>query len=280
MSVQLGATPNLTARHVVVTSALLPRAGEGAEKTLQDSGRDIPELSIPKASLPKHIGIIMDGNTRWAEQRGLPTLNGHERGVDALRETVRACGAWGVPAITVFAFSTENWRRGSSEVSGLLSLLESTLRKEVPELRRNGVQLRFLGDLSRLPLPLQSAARWAEAETAGGGGLRLGVALSYGARQDVVRAAQELAAEVASGRAAAADITEEAIASRLGSSGMGDVDLLVRTSGERRLSNFLLWEAAYAELWFCDALWPDFTSGELKAAVEDFAGRSRRFGAH
>ena len=239
-------------------------------------------LDVDPAALPRHLAIIMDGNARWAEHRRLSVNVGHERGVDALRAVVRCCGAWGVPALTVYAFSHENWKRGRDEVDHLMALLERTLVAELPDLAREGVRVTVMGDVGMLTQNLRDAVRRAEDATRGNAKLRLNVALSYSARRDIVAAARGLAAEVAAGHLDAEDITERVISERLSSrvlpAGVREPDLLIRTSGEQRLSNFMLWEAAYAELYFAEELWPDFTEASLRDALRSYAKRQRRFG--
>ena len=239
-------------------------------------------LDVDPAALPRHLAIIMDGNARWAEHRRLSVNVGHERGVDALRAVVRCCGAWGVPALTVYAFSHENWKRGRDEVDHLMALLERTLVAELPDLAREGVRVTVMGDVGMLTQNLRDAVRRAEDATRGNAKLRLNVALSYSARRDIVAAARGLAAEVAAGHLDAEDITERVISERLSSrvlpADVREPDLLIRTSGEQRLSNFMLWEAAYAELYFAEELWPDFTEASLRDALRSYAKRQRRFG--
>ncbi|MGP1517255.1 MAG: polyprenyl diphosphate synthase [Ottowia sp.] len=222
-------------------------------------------------ALPAHIAIIMDGNGRWARQRFLPRIAGHRQGVQVLRRCVQACAQRGVRALTVFAFSSENWQRPPEEVSGLMGLMGKALAAEVPALREAGVRLRFVGQLDALQESLQAALREAEARTVGGQGLRLNVCLNYGGRWDIAQAAARLAAQ---GRA----VTEEAISAGLALAHEADPDLLIRTGGEQRISNFLLWQCAYSELFFSDRLWPDFDEAALDEALAAYAARERRFG--
>ena len=224
------------------------------------------------AQAPRHIAIIMDGNGRWAAARGLPRIEGHRRGADALRATVRAAAQAGVGVLTVFGFSSENWRRPAAEIDGLMALLRHTLRAEAGALHKNNVRLRVIGDRAGLPGDVVGAIEEAESRTAGNDGLTLVVALNYGGRADIVRAASALAQ-------AGGPFTEEGLAARLETARLPEVDLLIRTSGEQRVSNFLLWPCAYAELYFTDTLWPDFGAQALGAALEDLARRERRFGA-
>ncbi|MEY3019159.1 MAG: di-trans,poly-cis-decaprenylcistransferase [Actinomycetota bacterium] len=233
---------------------------------------------VPPDRLPRHVAIIMDGNGRWANQRGLRRNAGHEAGEAALFETVEACLELGITDLTVFAFSTENWRRPVDEVRFLLGFNESLLLRRVDELDERAVRVRFIGNRSRpVPARLVRLIERTEARTADNGRMTLRIAFDYGARAELVRAARAAAEDLAAGRLAAVD--EAAIAARLDDPGMPDVDLLIRTSGEVRLSNFLLWQAAYAELVFTPVLWPDFGREELRRCILEYAGRERRFGA-
>lgn len=228
--------------------------------------------------VPAHIAIIMDGNGRWAQARGLARPAGHQAGMASVRECVEGCLAAGVKVLTLFAFSQENWQRPREEIDALMLLLEEYIGREAEELARQGVQVRFLGDLSRLgPGSLAAVERLTD-RTAHGTNLVLNLCLSYGARAEITRAARVLAEEVAAGRITPSQVDEGALAARLYTAGLPDPDLLVRTSGEMRLSNFLLWQVAYAELYVTPVLWPDFTRTHLYEAILDFQGRSRRFG--
>jgi undecaprenyl diphosphate synthase len=234
-------------------------------------------------SLPRHIAIIMDGNGRWAAARGLPRVAGHKSGLDAVRMSIRECAKRKVAALTLFAFSSENWRRPEDEVSSLMRLFFEALEREIAELDENGVRLRFIGDRTTLSVRLQARIAAAEQQTAGNSGLQLQVAMSYGGRWDLVQAAQKLARRCMEGAMRPQDITEEhmAMALELGTladAGLSDPDLFIRTGGEQRISNFLLWNLAYTELFFTDKLWPDFDAAELDAALAYFASRERRFG--
>jgi len=232
---------------------------------------------------PRHLAIIMDGNARWARERSLPVNAGHERGVDALRTVTRCAAAWEVDALTVYAFSHENWKRESGEVSYLMTLLQKTLVDEVDDLVKHGVRVSVMGDLGMVTKELREAVRNAEEKTKKNKKLLLNVALSYGGRQDVLRATRALANECAAGLLDAEDITEAMIADRLSTrhlpSNCREPDLLIRTSGEQRLSNFMLWELAYTELLFSSTLWPDFGETDARDALEQYAARKRRFGA-
>jgi undecaprenyl diphosphate synthase len=229
-------------------------------------------------ALPHHIAIVMDGNGRWAEARGEARAVGHRAGVEPVRGLIRECARLGVEALTLFAFSSENWRRPEAEVATLMSLFMDTLEREVEELHANRVRLRVIGNRQRLAVRLQQRIAEAEALTAANDGLKLQIAVSYGGRWDVLEAVRRLAAQAASGAIRAADIDEEMFASELQLAGLPDPDLFIRTGGDHRVSNFLLWNIAYAEFYFTDLLWPDFDEAELQRALEDFAGRERRFG--
>ncbi|MGQ9371406.1 isoprenyl transferase [Azospirillum sp. A39] len=228
---------------------------------------------------PVHVAIIMDGNGRWAKARGLPRTAGHRKGVDAVRRTVEAARELGLGYLTIFSFSSENWRRPDDEVSELMGLLRYYLRSEIAELHKAGVRLRVIGDRRRLAPDIVRLIDNAESLTRGNTALTLVVALSYGSRQEIVQAARRLAEDAAAGRIDACAIDEAALSARLFTHDIPDPDLIVRTSGEKRLSNFLLWQSAYAELVFVDTLWPDFTKHDLEVAIEEFHRRERRFGA-
>ena len=229
-------------------------------------------------TLPRHIAIIMDGNGTWAAARGLPRHAGHKAGIEAVRTCVERCRTLAIPALTIFAFSSENWLRPRDEVAQLMGLFVDALDREVAELHANGVRLRFIGERGRLAVRLQSRIAAAEARTAANGGLALQVAVSYGGRWDIVRAARTLAARCADGSLRPEDLTEEHIQEALELAGLPDPDLLIRTGGEHRISNFLLWNLAYTELYFTDLKWPDFDAAALDAALELYAQRERRFG--
>ena len=222
-------------------------------------------------SVPRHIAIVMDGNGRWASKRFLPRIAGHKQGVDVLKRTVRSCVLRGVQVLTVFAFSSENWKRPADEVSGLMEIMVVALSRELNQLKQEGVQLQFIGARAELSERVRNSLQEAERATADNRKLILNVCFNYGGRWDVVHAAQSLAQQ---GLA----ITEESLAGQLSTARMGDPDLIVRTGGEMRLSNFLLWQAAYSELYFCDVLWPDFDEAALDHAIQAYAGRERRFG--
>ncbi|KQZ15842.1 UDP pyrophosphate synthase [Mesorhizobium sp. Root554] len=220
----------------------------------------------------------MDGNGRWAKARGLPRLAGHRAGVEALRQAVRAAPQFGVSYLTVYAFSSENWSRPKSEVSDLMGLLKLFIRRDLAELHQNGVKVRIIGDRVGLQPDIRGLLEDAEALTAGNTGLTLVIAFNYGGRDEIVRAASRLANAVARGEIAAEAITMETFSSALDTSDIPDPDLVIRTSGELRLSNFLLWQAAYSELVFLPCYWPDFSRDHFAEALRDFSGRQRRFG--
>ncbi len=230
------------------------------------------------AALPRHVAIIMDGNGRWAERRGLARHAGHKEGIPAVRMCVEECVRRGIKALTLFAFSSENWRRPPAEVSNLMTLFVDALEREVADLHRNGVRMRIIGDRHALSVRLQARVAEAERHTAGNTQLDLQIAMSYGGRWDIVQAARRLAATVGAGALRAADIDEARFGAELALSGVPDPDLFIRTGGERRISNFLLWNLAYTELWFTDTLWPDFDVAAFEAALAHFAGRDRRYG--
>ncbi len=237
-----------------------------------------PDPLTASASLPRHVAIIMDGNGRWAKARGLPHVAGHRKGADAVRATVKAARELGLPYLTLFAFSSENWRRPADEVRDLMSLLKLYLRREIADLHRNGIRVRFIGDRNGLSDDICALMDQAEETTRGNVALTLVIALNYGGQAEIVRAAQRLAAEAAAGRLDPAEIDENSFARHMDLPDVPPPDLLIRTSGEQRLSNFLLWQAAYAELLFDETLWPDFGLDQLQQAIETFGQRERRFG--
>ena len=220
--------------------------------------------------LPRHVAIIMDGNGRWAEARGLPRVAGHREGAEAVRALVRTARRIGVPALTLYAFSMQNWARPADEVAALMALLAQFLESERGEMRDNAIRLNAIGDLQRLPAEVRAQLELVMAETRGNGGMILTLALSYGGREEIVQAARAAAA--------AGPVDEASLEAQLWTRGLPELDLVLRTSGERRISNFLLWQAAYAELYFTDVLFPDFRDEAFLLALEDFQGRQRRFG--
>ena len=230
------------------------------------------------ADIPVHVAVIMDGNGRWARERGKRRHSGHRAGVKSVRATVEHAARRGVQHLTLFAFSSENWNRPAEEVSRLMGLFVEALQREVAELHRNNVRLEFVGDRNRLSDGLVRKIEAAEAHTANNDGLHLIVAVAYGGRWDIVEAARSAAGRVARGEIEPGDIDEQMLADGMQLANAPDPDLLIRTGGEQRVSNFLLWNLAYAELWFCDTLWPDFDEAEFDNALEYFAQRQRRYG--
>jgi undecaprenyl diphosphate synthase len=227
--------------------------------------------------VPQHIAIIMDGNRRWARNRFMPAALGHAAGARRVREIVQACAEAGVPYLSLFAFSTENWKRPEEEVSSLMGLFRTYLEREVSSMNENGVRLRVLGDTSRFAEPLQALIRQAETQTAANTRITLLVCANYGGRWDMLQAAR--AWQAAHPQQSLQDMSEQSLAPYLSTAGAPEVDLLIRTGGESRVSNFLLWQAAYAELFFTDDLWPEFRAERLHEAIAWFAGRDRRFGS-
>ncbi|MBL6455063.1 di-trans,poly-cis-decaprenylcistransferase [Belnapia sp. T6] len=240
--------------------------------------QSLPEAAPPGA-LPQHVAIIMDGNRRWAEARGLPVALGHKAGAEAVRRTIQACAEQGIGWLTLFAFSSENWLRPPEEVTALTGLLRLYLRSEVATFAREGIRLRVIGDRARFGVETMREIDRAEAVTAGGTRLNVNVALSYGARDEILAAARAVAEAARAGTLDPASLDETAFAARLFTAGMPDPDLIIRTSGEQRLSNFLLWQAAYAEFVFQEVLWPDYGAEHLARALRDYGRRERRFGA-
>jgi len=246
-----------------------PAATEGAEGS---------EPAVAVGTAPRHVAIIMDGNGRWAAKRGLPRAAGHRAGAEAVRTTLRAAAEAGVEVLTLYAFSSENWRRSEEEVTDLKGLLAFYVEKELETLHREGVRLLLIGDPNPFGPHLMERLQRAVDKTAQNKRLTLVVALNYGSRGEIAAAARKLAGEVARGEREASSIDEEVMSGHLDTAGLPELDLLIRTSGEVRLSNFLLWQAAYAELLFVDTLWPDFDAAAFNDALSRFAGRQRRFG--
>jgi undecaprenyl diphosphate synthase len=239
---------------------------------------DAPQSQIVPGG-PRHVAIIMDGNGRWATQRGRPRLFGHHAGAKRVREVVEACPDFGVEYLTIFAFSTENWKRTQVEVAGLMSLFRRYITKEARALQERGVRVRFIGDRVRLDKKLTKLMSELEETTAHNTRVHLTIALNYGGRDEVARATQRLAQDVADGSLDPASVDEETLPKYLDTYVLPDPDLVIRTSGEARISNFLLWQSAYAEYEFIDTLWPDFTKEELGRLCASYGGRDRRFGA-
>jgi len=254
--------------------ALDPKAGtdDASAPTTATPAGEVP--LVPSDELPHHVAIIMDGNRRWARQRDLPEIEGHAAGVEAIRELLRHAVRRGVPVLTLYAFSRENWARSDDEVAGLFGLLEAAIRSETDELRAQGVRIRLLGRLDELPDATRSSIGEALDATAGGDRMLLNIAFNYAGRTEIVDAVRQLAAS----GIPAAEIDEAAISGALYTAGLPDPDLVIRTGGEQRLSNFLIWQSAYAEFYTCEALWPDFGPDAFDAALLEFARRHRRFG--
>ena len=240
------------------------------------------EVKIPPSGepfkVPRHVAIIMDGNGRWAAARGLPRAEGHRRGVEALRRTIRAAGDIGIAFVTIFSFSAENWSRPASEVGELMGLLRRFIRNDLADLHKSNVRVRIIGERQSLAPDIERLLAEAEELTKDNDGLTLIVAFNYGARQEITRAARRIAEEVAQGRLAAVDISPETLGGFLDAPDVPDPDLIIRTSGEQRLSNFLLWQSAYSELVFVPTYWPDFDRATLEAAIREYRQRERRFG--
>ena len=237
-----------------------------------------PQNAQPAFDVPRHVAIIMDGNGRWAAARGLPRAEGHRRGVEALRRTIRAAGDLGIEIVTIFSFSAENWSRPASEVSELMGLLRRFIRNDLAELHKSGVRVRIIGEREGLDPDIGRLLTEAEELTRGNDKLTLVVAFNYGARQEIARAARRIAEETAQGRLSPSQVTADTVGRFLDAPDLPDPDLLIRTSGEQRLSNFLLWQSAYSELVFVPVNWPDFDRTTLEAAIREYRQRERRFG--
>ena len=238
----------------------------------------MPADPATRAPVPRHLAIIMDGNGRWAQRRRRPRIIGHRAGARAVNLAIDFCLQRGIGTLTLFAFSSENWGRPEDEVSALMKLFLNALEREVDELDRRGVRIRFIGERSRFASGIVARMAAAEAQTAGNTRLQLAIAASYGGRQDIACAARALAAEVAAGRLRPEDIDEAMLDARMALADLPPPDLFIRTGGDHRISNFLLWQLAYTELWFTETLWPDVDAGVLAQALDDYAGRERRFG--
>ncbi|MEH1969271.1 MULTISPECIES: isoprenyl transferase [unclassified Nostoc] len=239
--------------------------------------QDLP-TDLKRELLPQHVAVIMDGNGRWAKRQGLPRIMGHKRGVDALKDLLRCCQDWGIQALTAYAFSTENWKRPQEEVDFLMTLFQRVLRQELREMVEENVQIKFVGNLQDLPRSLQQEISRSMEETKNNRGIRFSVATNYGGRQEILQACQAIAKQVQQGVLQPDEIDEQVFESHLYTAGITDPDLLIRTSGEMRLSNFLLWQMAYGEIYITDALWPDFDRAEFHRALCAYQQRERRFG--
>jgi len=236
------------------------------------------ETASDRTSVPQHVAIIMDGNGRWAQQRGRPRTFGHSKGVEAVRRVVEAAGDRGVRTLTLFSFSTENWNRPADEVGALFELMKRYVAADLASLKKKGVRIRIIGRRDDLTPDLAEIVTKAETDTAENTAFNLNIAFNYGGRDELIRAAQSLAEAARDGDLNPSDIDEERLSSALDTAGLPDVDLMIRTSGEQRISNFLLWQAAYAEFYFTDVLWPDFDDAELGRALDSFQQRDRRYG--
>jgi undecaprenyl diphosphate synthase len=243
-------------------------------KNKSDSGTE----NIKSLNLPKHIAIIMDGNGRWAKKRNLPRIAGHKAGVEALRDVIKTCSNIGISYLTLFAFSTENWKRPTQEVNALMELLVIYLRKEVSELHRNDVIIKVIGDISKLPETAITEINKATEMTSNNSGLTVNIALNYGGRSEILLGVEKIAKKILNNELKLQDINESVFSNFLYTKGIPDPDLIIRTSGELRISNFLIWQAAYSELWFTDIYWPDFKGKHLIKAIKDYQKRKRRFG--
>jgi undecaprenyl diphosphate synthase len=238
----------------------------------------LPTNLLTCQKIPNHVAVIMDGNGRWAKKQGLPRISGHRQGAQTLKEILRCCKDWGIQALTAYAFSTENWGRPTAEVEFLMLLFERLLRKELEEMHREGVRIRFIGDLSALPVSLQREIERSQLETANNHEVYFNVAINYGGRHEILNACRSLAQQVQQGELLPEEIDDNLFKKFLYTSGTGDPDLLIRTSGEMRVSNFLLWQIAYTEIYVTDTLWPDFNREAFYQALVAYGQRDRRFG--
>ena len=244
---------------------------------MQTISKELPR-DLDQSRLPRHVAVIMDGNGRWAKRRGLPRIIGHRQGGDALKNLLRCCNDWGIEALTAYAFSTENWGRPHEEVDFLMTLFERVLMRELQEMMEENVRIQFVGNLTALPRSLQTQIERSMNLTQENTGIQFTVATNYGGRQEILQAARAIATQVQQGQIQPEEIDEELFSQHLYTANVCDPDLLIRTSGEMRLSNFLLWQMAYAEIYITDALWPDFDREEFHRALSDYQQRQRRFG--
>lgn len=244
------------------------------------NSKTAPALSdkLDMSRLPVHVAIIMDGNGRWAQKKLMNRVTGHEKGAETVRMTVRTCRELGIKALTLYAFSTENWQRPKLEVAALMTLLRKFLEKETPEMLRTGIRLKAVGEIEMLPDSVLIPLRDSMEKTASNSGMILNLALSYGGRAEITRAVRLISEDVKAGKSESSDINEDLISGYLDTAGMPDPDILIRTSGEKRISNFLLWQLAYSEMFFTDTLWPDFTREEFIDILAEFQNRNRTFG--
>ena len=239
---------------------------------------DNEEISLDMENIPKHIAIIMDGNGRWAKKRKLPRTMGHKAGVETIRRVLKEADKLGVKYMTLYAFSTENWKRPKEEVNALMKLLIQCLRQEINELHKNGVKINVLGDISKLPLECQKEINSSVVKTENNTGITMNIALNYGGRDEIIRATKLIVEDILSGKIKKEDIDDKIFEEHLYTKGIPDPDIIIRPSGEQRLSNFLLWQCAYSEFWYSDICWPDFKEEDLRKAIYDFQNRDRRFG--
>ncbi len=246
--------------------------------TVKPIGLQELPADLDKSRLPKHVAVIMDGNGRWAKRRGLPRIMGHQRGVDALKDLLRCCKDWGIPALTAYAFSTENWGRPLEEVEFLMTLFERVLRRELKEMIEENVRIRFVGNLKTLPQSLQDEIERSMNDTKENWEIQFTVATNYGGRQEIVQACRAIASKIEQGLLQADEIDEDLFESYLYTAGIPHPDLLIRTSGEMRISNFLLWQMAYGEIYVTQTLWPDFDRVQFHKALSAYQQRERRFG--
>jgi undecaprenyl diphosphate synthase len=253
-----------------------PKKKKSCRAEMKAVTRPVPESTPDK--IPQHVAVIMDGNGRWATARGLPRALGHKKGAETLRNILTGCQKLGLKYLTIYAFSAENWKRPVIEISDLMELLRHYLDHEIASLHQNGVRLRIIGDKSKLAIDIRDQIEAAEGLTKDNRAFNLTVALSYGARQEMLQAVRALAARIQSGEASAEGVDEKLLSSLLYTHDLPDPDLLIRTGGEQRLSNFLLWQSAYAELYFTPVLWPDFSMSHLQEAIAEYASRERRYG--
>lgn len=235
-------------------------------------------IEIDIENIPKHIAIIMDGNGRWAKKRKLPRTMGHKAGVETIRRVLKEADKLGVKYMTLYAFSTENWKRPKDEVNALMKLLIQYLRQEINELHKNGVKINVLGDISKLPLECQKEINSSVVKTENNTGITMNIALNYGGRDEIIRATKLILEDILSGKIKKEDIDDNIFEEHLYTKGIPDPDIIIRPSGEQRLSNFLLWQCAYSEFWYSDICWPDFKEEDLRKAIYDFQNRDRRFG--
>ncbi|MGK7931755.1 MAG: isoprenyl transferase [Microcystaceae cyanobacterium] len=246
--------------------------------TVQDTLLQALPQDLDHLRLPQHIAVIMDGNGRWAKKRGLPRIMGHQKGVDTLKDLLRCCRDWGIPALTAYAFSTENWGRPTEEVEFLMTLFERVLRRELKEMQKENVRIRFVGNLAALPETLQQEIDRSMMDTEENTGIQFSVATNYGGRQEILHACRAIAKQASEGKLNPEEIDEELLENHLYTQGITNPDLLIRTSGEMRVSNFLLWQIAYAEIYVTQTLWPDFNRSEFHQALLAYQQRERRFG--